>query len=145
MAAEDDDPFRAETPCRDHTAETHGAVADDGDRLPEADACGECRVMAGRHHVRQRQQGRRQRVVRADRQDDEGPVRLRHANGRLRLGALVPMRTTTSFIIRPVTSFAAANGRGLPAKLAKQSCYPFRQRRRVPCRDSSPADFRIER
>jgi hypothetical protein len=124
MAAEDDDPFRAETPCRDHTAETHGAVADDGDRLPGAGACGECRMMAGRHHVRQRQQRRHQRVVRADRQDDEGPVRLRHANGRLRLGALVPDADYHEFIIRPVTSFAAANGRGLPAKLANTVVLP---------------------
>ena len=38
MPAEDDDPLRAEAPCGNHSAQPNCAVADDGHRLPGADA-----------------------------------------------------------------------------------------------------------
>ena len=55
--------------------------------LPGADLGGEGRVVARRHHVREREQRRHQRVVGADRQHDERPVRLRDAH-RLALSAV---------------------------------------------------------
>ena len=75
----------------DHAAEADGAVADDRDGLARPDPRRERRVVAGAHHVGERQQRRHQRVVLADRQHDERPVRLRNAH-RLALAAveLVP-------------------------------------------------------
>jgi hypothetical protein len=78
MAAEDDDLLSAEAPRGDHAAQADGAVTDDGDGLSSGDLRGDGRMMARAHHVREGQEGGHQRVVPADRQDDEGPIRLRH-------------------------------------------------------------------
>ena len=51
------------------------------DGLARADPRGEGRVVAGSHHVGQREQRRHQRVVLADRQHDERAVGLRDAHG----------------------------------------------------------------
>ena len=64
----------------DHTAQPDRAVADDGDGLAGADLRGERCVVAGTHHVGEREQRRHQRVVRADRKHDQRAVRLRDAH-----------------------------------------------------------------
>ena len=87
MVAEEDDLLGAEAPRRDHAAQADRAVADDGDRLAGPDVGGERGVVAGRHHVGEREQRRHQRVVLVDREDDERPVRLRDAH-RLALPAV---------------------------------------------------------
>jgi hypothetical protein len=56
------------------------AVTDDRGNLAGADVLSYGRVMAGPHHVREREQRRHQRLVFAGRQNDERPVRLRHAH-----------------------------------------------------------------
>jgi hypothetical protein len=81
MSTQDDDPLGAEAAGSDQAAQADGAVADDGDRLAGPDAGGEGRVMASRHHVGEREQRRHQRVVFADRQNDERAVRLGDADG----------------------------------------------------------------
>ena len=81
MAAEDEDPLGAETPGGDHAAQADGPVADDGHVLAGGDPRGTGGVVAGAHHVGEREQRRHQRVVLADREDDERPVRLGDAHG----------------------------------------------------------------
>jgi hypothetical protein len=81
MMAEEDDLLGAETSGGDDTAQADGAVADNGDALATPDLRAEGRVVAGRHHVRQGEKGRHQRVVSVDREDDERAVRLGDADG----------------------------------------------------------------
>ena len=81
VVAEQDDPLGAEPLRGDHAAQPDGAVADDGDGLAGTDLRGECGVVAGAHHVGEREQRRHQRVVRADRQHDQRAVCLRDAHG----------------------------------------------------------------
>ena len=81
MAAEENDLLGPEASGGDHAAQADGAVANDGGGLARTYLGGEGRVVACSHHVREREQRRHQRVVGADRQHDERPVRLRHADG----------------------------------------------------------------
>ena len=81
VVAEQDDLLGAEPLRGDHAAEADGAVADDGDRLAGRDPGRDGGVVAGSHHVGQRQQRGHERVVLADRQRDEGAVCLRDAHG----------------------------------------------------------------
>ena len=86
MPAEEDDLLGAEALRGDDAAEADGAVSDDSDGLSRADFGGDGRMMARAHHVRQREERRHQRVVLADRQDEERSIGLRDADG-LRLSA----------------------------------------------------------
>ncbi len=69
-----DDLLGPEALGGDHPAKAHGAVPDDGRALARVNPGDHRRVVAGAHHVRERQQGRHQRVVLADRQLEERPV-----------------------------------------------------------------------
>jgi hypothetical protein len=107
VPTEDDDLVGPEPPGRDHAAQADGAVADDGHTLAVIDAGDNRRVMAGRHHVRERQQGRQQRVVFADGQDQEGPIGQRHADC-LGLGAVGRRRPEDASVdARRLQPFAA--------------------------------------
>ena len=81
MAAHDDDLLGTKPLRGDHAAESDGTVADHGDALPGADLGDDGRVVAGAHDVGEGEQGGHQRVVLADGQRVEGPVRLRDAHG----------------------------------------------------------------
>ena len=88
VAAEQDDLLGAEALRGDHAAEADRAVADDRRGLAGADpGAATAAWWPVAHHVGERQQRRHQRVVRADRQDDERAVRLRDAH-RLALAAV---------------------------------------------------------
>ena len=87
MPAQDDDPLGAEAAGGDDAAEAHGAVADDGDRPAGPDLGGEGCVMTRRHHVGEREQRRHQRVLLADRQQQERAICLGDAD-RLALAAV---------------------------------------------------------
>ena len=88
VAAQDDDLLGAEALGGDHAAQADRAVADDGDRLARARRRAATRgVVAGAHHVGEREQRRHQRVVLADRQRDERAVGQRDAH-RLALAAV---------------------------------------------------------
>jgi hypothetical protein len=86
VAAEQDDSLGAETLRRDHSAQADGAVAHHGDGLARLDLGRESGMMAGAHHVGEREQGGHERVVLAHREHDQGAVRLRNAH-RLALAA----------------------------------------------------------
>ena len=58
-----DDPLGPEPLRGDHTAQAYGAVADDRDGLAGADLRRERSMVAGAHHVGERQQRRHQRGV----------------------------------------------------------------------------------
>ena len=75
MAAQDDDLLGAESLRGNDAAQTDGAVADDGHFFPGLTLAADGGVMACAHHVGERQQRRHQRVVFADRQDEERAVR----------------------------------------------------------------------
>jgi hypothetical protein len=76
MMAKEDDPLGAEASGGDHAAQADSAVADDGHGLDGTYRGAERRMVACRHHVREREQRWHQRVVFVDRQDDECPVCL---------------------------------------------------------------------
>ena len=59
---------------REHRAQAHRAVADDHDGATRADACGERGVVAGAHHVGEREQAGEQRIVRCRRCGHERAV-----------------------------------------------------------------------
>src|SRR6266508_3820659 len=80
VPAEDDDPLRAKTAGGDYAAQPNRAVADNGHSLSWADPGGQSRVVACRHHVGEGEERRHQRVVFADRQNDERPVGLRNTH-----------------------------------------------------------------
>ena len=84
MPSHDDDLLRSKALRGDHATEANRAVADHGDRLARADPGADSRVVAGAHHVCQRQEGRHWRGVFADRQHGERPIRLGNTD-RLRL------------------------------------------------------------
>src|SRR6266511_804739 len=71
VPAEDDDPLRAKTAGGDYAAQPNRAVADNGHSLSWADPGGQSRVVACRHHVGEGEERRHQRVVFADRQNDD--------------------------------------------------------------------------
>ena len=56
MTAEEDDLLRAESTGRDHSAQAHCAVADDGNGLAGTDPGAQRGVVAGRQHVRESEQ-----------------------------------------------------------------------------------------
>ena len=86
--------------------------------------------MAGAHDVRERQERRHQCVVLGDRQDDEGPVRQRHADG-LALSAV-------DAVPRPE---AAVEARGLKAFVAEHArAVRVRERRDDEVADLDGAD-----
>jgi hypothetical protein len=95
VAAEQDDLLGAEPLRCDHAAEADGAVANDSDRLTGRDLGRDGSVVAGAHHVGQRQQRRHDRSVLADGQDDERAVchRQRLPHGR-RSNRVVLLRCT---------------------------------------------------
>ena len=64
----------------DHAAQADRAITDDRGNLAGAHVRSNGGVMAGPHHVREREQRRHQRVVLADRQNDKRPVRLRYTH-----------------------------------------------------------------
>ena len=65
----------------DHPAQADGAVADHGDGLAATGLRRDGGVVAGAHHVGEREQRRHQLLVRSDRQHDERAVGLRDAHG----------------------------------------------------------------
>ena len=109
---EEDDLLGAEALRGDHAAQADRAVADDGDGLAGADPGADGRVVARPHHVRQREQRRHQRVVLADRQDEERAVRLGHAH---------------RFALAPSTSPEPKN-----PPWRQELCSPSRQKTQVP-------------
>ncbi len=113
VVAEHDDPLGAEPLRGDHAAQADGAVADDRHGLAGPDLGGERRVVARRHHVREREQRRHQRIVLVDRKRDERSVSLRHAHG----FALTPVDSVqavaASVQARRVQPFAAEDARAV--------------------------------
>jgi hypothetical protein len=85
LAAEDDDLLGAETLGGDHPAQADSTVADDGRDLAGTNAGDNGRMLAGPHHVGQRQQRGHERVVFADRERKQRAVGEGHPH-RLRLG-----------------------------------------------------------
>ena len=81
VAAGEHDPLGAEPLGGDHRAQADRAVPDDQHRIPAADAGGDGAVVAGGHHVGQRQQRRQQRGVGGHRQLHQGAVGVRDADG----------------------------------------------------------------
>lgn len=75
------DPLGAEPLGGDHPAQADRAVPDHEHRVAAADTGGDRPVVAGGHHVRQREERRQQRGVGGHRQLDQGAVRIRHADG----------------------------------------------------------------
>ena len=113
VVAEHDDPLGAEPLRRDHAAQADGAVADDRHGLAGANLGGERCVVARRHHVREREQRRHQRVVLVDRKRDERPVRLRHAHG-FALAAVDSVHAVAAAVqARRVQPFAAEDARAV--------------------------------
>ena len=55
IAAEQEDPLAAESLRRDHRAQPDGPVAHDRDRLARTDGRRDSRVVAGSHHVGERE------------------------------------------------------------------------------------------
>ena len=94
----------------DDTAQSDRAVADDCHDSAGADPGGERGVVAGAHHVREREQRRHQGVVLADGEDDERAVRERHADR----FALAPVE----FCATPPTAMDAGGLQTLPTELA---------------------------
>ena len=80
MTPQHDDPLGAEPARGNDGAQTNRAVADNRCDFAGTDLCGERGVVASTHHIRERQQGRHQRVVRADRKRDQGSVGKRDAD-----------------------------------------------------------------
>src|SRR5207244_10520008 len=74
VTAKEDDLLGAEAFGRDDAAQPDGPVTDDGDGLSGAGLGCEGRVVAGSHHIREREKRRDQRVVRADWKGYERPV-----------------------------------------------------------------------
>jgi hypothetical protein len=97
MAAREQDPLGAQPPGGDHRAQTDRTVPDDQHRVTAADAGGDRAVVAGGHHIGQRQQRRQQRGVGGHRQLDQGAVRVRHAN-RLALTAVDPVESVPAAV-----------------------------------------------
>lgn len=87
MGGQQDDAFRAEPGCGQHGAQTDRTVADHRDRPARGGPGGVGRVVAGAHHVGQREQGGDPRVVRGDRCGDQGAVGERDP-GELALAAV---------------------------------------------------------
>ena len=81
VVTQDDDLLGSEAARREHAAKTDSAVADDRDCPTGTHAGAQCRVVTGRHHVRQGQERRHERGVWLNREPDEGPIRLRNAHG----------------------------------------------------------------
>jgi hypothetical protein len=81
VAAHDDDLLGAEPLGGDDCAQADGAVADDRGALARSDLGDDGGVVAGAHHVRQRQQRRHERVVLADGQRVEGAVCVGDTHG----------------------------------------------------------------
>ena len=74
--AQEHDPLGAEASGGDHAAQADSAIADDGHGLAGTHLGAESRMVACRHHIREREQRRHQRVVFLDPQDDERSVCL---------------------------------------------------------------------
>jgi hypothetical protein len=89
MPGHDDDPLGTQPPRRQYTAQADRAVADDCHRGLRADPGRERRMMAGAHHIRQREQARDQRLGRPPWNDHEHAVGERHPD-RLALGSVDP-------------------------------------------------------
>jgi hypothetical protein len=81
IAAEQDDGVSAEALRGDHTAQPDGAVTDHGDRFAGTHLRGKSGVVAGAHHVREREQRRHQLVIRSDRLHHQRSVCLRDVHG----------------------------------------------------------------
>jgi hypothetical protein len=74
VAAEQDDPLGSEPPRRNDAAKSNRAVPYDGDDVACMYSRREGGMVAGAHHVRQRQQRRHQRVIRAGGPRDQRSV-----------------------------------------------------------------------
>ena len=108
MPAHDDDLLGAHALGRDHAAQPDRTVADHGRPAALADARHDRRMVAGAHHVRQREQRGHQGVILAGRQPIQRAVGLRNAQ---RLG----LRATDLGIAEE----AAVHARGLQAFVAE--------------------------
>ena len=80
VARHRDDPGGAEPRGGEHGAEADGAIPDDDDRAPRRDAGRDGGVVAGAHHVRQRQQARDELVARVLGRRHERAVGVRDAD-----------------------------------------------------------------
>src|SRR4051812_44001981 len=110
VAAHDDDLVGAEPLRSDYAAETDCAVTDYGDACAGADLGQDGSVVAGAHHVGEREQRRHECVVLADRQHVKRAVGLGNAHGfRLRAGQF------------RVTEEPAVKALGLEALLAEEA------------------------
>ena len=78
VAAHEDDLAGLEELGRDHRAQAHGTVTDDGDRLPGLHAGNLRGVVVGRHDVGEAGQRRDERFVEPGRDGDERAGCLRH-------------------------------------------------------------------
>jgi hypothetical protein len=67
VMTENDDLLGSEAARRDHAAKADSAVAHDRDTSTGTHACAEGRMVTGRHHVRQGEERRHERVVGLDR------------------------------------------------------------------------------
>jgi hypothetical protein len=85
--AQEDDPSRAEPLGRDHAAQSDSPIPDHCHCLPRTYESPDGGVMAGSHHIRQREQRRHQRIVLLHGQDNEGSVGLWNTH-RLSLAAI---------------------------------------------------------
>ena len=126
-----DDAVRAEASGRDDGAQAHGPVADhdDGGALP--DAGGSRRVVAGAHHVGEREQAREQRIVR--------PVA--EAGTATSVPSAIGTRTASPWpasIGRPSSSSPPHQ-----APLAHEVCTPLRQCTQVPSRQRERRDHEV--
>jgi ELWxxDGT repeat protein len=81
VTTEKDDLLRSKPFGRNHPAQTDGAIADDRRGLAGTDIGGKGGMVARSHHVGESDEGRHQRIARADRENDERPVGLGNAYG----------------------------------------------------------------
>ena len=119
VATEQDDPVRAEALGCDHAAQPDGAVADDGGDAARRDARAKGCVVAGAHHVGERQQRRHQRIVGADGELDERAVGEGHADG----------LALTAVDVAPAPEPAVLAGRRQPVEAAVAGAVGVRERR----------------
>jgi len=104
VPAERDDASRAEPTSGDDGTQAHRAIPDDRDDAAGPNAAADCGVMAGAHHIGEREKRAQRRVGMTGPGDpDESGVRERDAH-RLALAAVdsvVPERATGDAVRRP--------------------------------------------
>src|SRR5271166_2694415 len=81
MPTENNDLYGAKALSRDDAAQTNRTVADNGHSFSLIDLCHSRRMMSGPHHVRESKQRRHQRIVGADRQNEQRSVSLGDTQG----------------------------------------------------------------